>query len=246
MNLLIGRNNSIHYLEFGKGEPLVLVPSLWVTSKSYVALGQALGTQYHVFIPDLYRGKSEFSGTATSIEDYVAMLGEFIRRLHLSRYYLIGVSLSGIVATKYVLNKTNLPIKLLLVSSTVLPLNIKNPRRTLFWGYLMLLYHNMFSIEGLAVNWLWITDGLENVWRHFRQAWTEGLIATSLEIKDVKRLPVPTKLIFALRDEFIPREAFDRSRTVKNLELEAVDGYHGWFFRHEQELVTKIFKFFDV
>jgi hypothetical protein len=103
----------------------------------------------------------------------------------------------------------------------------------------------MFSFDGIASNWLWITDGIENAWRHFRQTWTEGLIATSLKIANIKSLPIPTKLVFALRDEFIPREAVERLSKVKNLELEVVDRYHAWFFRHEEELAVEIFKFFN-
>ena len=110
----------------------------------------------------------------------------------------------------------------------------------------MLLYHNMFSFEGHAKNWLWITDGLGSVRRHFRQAWTEGLIATSLKIENIKQLPVLTKLVFALRDEFIPREAVSRLSKIKNLSVETVDGYHGWFFRHEKQLAEKIVGFFDM
>ena len=242
--LRIDTDNAIHYLKFGKGEPLVLVPSLWVTSKSYVALGRELGKFFHVFIPDMYCGKSEFAHTATSIEDYMALLDEFIRRLHLKRYNLMGISLSGITVTKYLLAYKHLPKKVFLVSTTVLPLNIKHQRLTLFGGYLRLLYHNMFSLDGIASNWLWITDGLEYAWGHFRQAWTEGLIATSLEIENIKRLPVPTKLLFALRDEYVPREDVSRLLKVRNLEIETVDRHHGWFFRREGELVAKILDFF--
>ena len=239
-------NDTIHYLEFGKGDPVVLVPSLWVTSKSYVALGQELGKYFHVYIPDIFCGKSKFSRTVTSIEAYVAMLGEFIRRLHLKNYYLVGVSLSGIIVSKYIITYANKPKKMFLISTTVVPLRMKHERLTLFWGYVMILYHNMFSLDGIATNWLWITDGLKNVWlRHVRQAWTEGKIATSLKIDNVKQLPVPTKLVFALRDEFIPREAVSRLSKVKNLEVETVDGHHGWFFGHEEELAQKIGRFFQ-
>lgn len=223
----------------------MLLPSLWVTSTSYRALGQELGKFYHVFIPDIFRGKSEFSGVAVSIDAYVAKLAEFIQSLRLKNYYLVGVSLSGIIATKYVLAYPNKPKKMFLVSTTVLPLRIKHERLTLLWGYVMLLYHNMFSREGWVKNWLWITDGLDYARRHFRQAWTEGLIATSLKIDNITQLPVPTKLVFALRDEFVPREAVSRLQKVENLEVETVDDYHGWFFRHEEELVQKIVRYFQ-
>jgi pimeloyl-ACP methyl ester carboxylesterase len=244
MNLKIGED-TIHYLEFGQGEPLVLVPSLWVTSTSYKALGQELGKFFHVYIPDIFRGKSEFSFVATDIESYVAKLAEFIQGVQLKNYYLIGVSLSGIIASKYIRASSHNPKKAFLISTTVLPLRVNHERLTLMWGYIMLVYHNMFSREGRAKNRMWIGDGLDNARRHFRQAWTEGLIASSLHIENIRQLPVPTKLVFALRDEFIPKEAVDRLSKVKNLELEIIDGYHGWFFGREEELTEKIFQYFQ-
>lgn len=243
--LRVSNKETIFYREYGHGEPVVLVPSLWVTSKSYRALGQELGKFYRVFIPDIFCGRSKFSREATGIDAYASKLAVFIRRLRLKTYYLIGVSISGMIVTNYIRRNILLPKKIFLVSTTVLPLNIRHQRFTLWCGYCMLLYHNLFSLDGIATNWLWITDGLENAWRHFRQAWTEGIIATSLKIEDVNCLPVPTKLLFALRDEFIPREAVSRLLKVRNLEVETVDCHHGWFFRHEEELVQKIAQFFQ-
>lgn len=241
----VERNGRIFYREFGTGNPLVLVPSLWVTSKSYVVLGEELGKYFHVFIPDIYRGNSTFSKVATSLDEYVDTLSIFIENLRLKNYFLVGVSLSGITATKYVLKYKNRPKKVFLLSTTILPLNLKRERRTLFIGYFRLVFHNLFSLEGWRKNWLWITDGLENVVRHFRQAWIEGIIATSLEIEDIKSLPIPTKLIFALHDEFIPSEAVERLSKIKNLQVQVVEGYHGWFFGHEKELVREITHFFS-
>lgn len=242
--LQINKDETLFYREFGEGKAVILIPSLWVTSKSYVELGRELGRYYRVLIPDIFRGKSVFPIVATNIDAYAAKLDEFIRLLHIKSYNLIGVSLSGITATKYILKYPNRPNKMFLVSTTVLPLRIKRERAMLFWGYITLLYHNSFSWEDFTINWLWIADGIENAWRHFRQAWTEGIIATSLKIENVQRLPVSTRLVFALRDEFIPQEAVSRLSKVKNLQIEVVDRYHGWFFKHENQLVKKIVEFF--
>lgn len=243
--ILNGVKDKLHYLEFGKGKPVILIPSLWVTSKTYFVLGREIGKYYHVYIPDLYCGKSKFENNAIKIEDYIQLLAEFIRKLNIKKYYLVGISLSGIIIAKFLLKYKRLPIKSFLISTTVLPLKLKNQRLFLFRGYIMILVHNLSSFSGLKTNWLWISDGLENAWRHFRQALIQGLIASSVKIENIKRLPVPVKLIFALRDEFIPREAVGRLAKVKNLDLETIDGYHGWFFRREKELALKIRKFFS-
>ena len=240
----LGREEKLHYLEFGNGKPLVLVPSLWVTSKSYVTLGQELAKYYKVFIPDVFRGNSVFSKEARNIEDYVTKLVQFINSLNLKNYYLIGVSLSGIVVKKYILNYSHKPKRVFLVSTTVLPLNIERQKLTLFWGYLKLLYHNLFSMKGIAIDLMWIIDGLGSAKKHFRQAINEGSIAASLVIDNIKSLPVPTKLLFARYDEFIPLESVKRLLKIKNLEVEIVKEYHGWFFGREEELARRVIKFF--
>jgi pimeloyl-ACP methyl ester carboxylesterase len=237
-------NESIFYREFGKGETVVLVPSMWVTSTSYSELGKKLGKYYRVLIPDIYRGKSTFPNIATSIDEYASKLDEFIHLMDIQSYYLIGVSLSGFTITKFVQTYTNKPKKLFLISTSVLPLGVKYQFGVLFLGYLKLLYHNIFSIDGWLINWLWIKDGLYYFRLHARQMWKEGKIAGTLDVKQISSMPIPTKLIFALKDEFIPQETVGRLKRVKNLEVEEIDGYHGWFFHHEEKLTKKIVQFF--
>lgn len=235
--------NKIHYLQFGKGEPLVLLPSLWLTSKSYADLGKQLGKYYKVFVPDLYKGKSFFSDRALDIDDYAVELVGFIKQMHLENYFLVGASFSGIIACKFVLNYSPRPKKLLLVSTTVLPFKMKSQFFNLFRGYIELFCNNTYSLKGIRVNLMWVADAVGYAKRHLKQFVLEWKTAGSLRGEEIATLPVPTKLIFAKKDEFIPFKVVKKLRKVKNLEVEVVDKFHGWFFRREKELAQKIINF---
>ena len=76
--LQISDQEKIHYLEFGSGESLILLPSLCLTSFSYASFGEKLGNNFHVLIPDLYRGHSIYTQNAYQLEDYVEKLNQFM------------------------------------------------------------------------------------------------------------------------------------------------------------------------
>ncbi len=236
----------IHYLTAGQGKTLVLLPSLWITSESYICLGSELSKYFKVIIPDIFRGRSVFNKNGKNIVDYVETFAHFANVLSLNKYYLVGISFSGLIATKYAVQYSNTINKLFLVSTTTVPLSIKNKKFILIYGYAKLLYHNMFSMDGIRTNLLWFGDGLKNLFKHPIQVIFEGLVATSNYDDQIIDMKVPTKLLFANKDEFISKETISRMKRINNLEIEVVDHYHAWFFRHEEMLVRRIVDFFNI
>jgi len=237
-------SNKIHYLTGGQGKTLILLPSLWITSTSYHVLGSELSKYFQVIIPDIYRGKSHFNKNATNIDDYVKSLSYFVEALSLKKFYLVGVSFSGLLATKYTLKHSNTIYKLFLVSTAVGPLSVKNKRLLLILGYAKLLFHNMFSSDGIKTNILWLRDSIQNLMRHPLQVLYEGIVATSDDKNHVFDMNVPTKLLFARKDEFIPVKVLSVMEKISNLEIEVVDHYHAWFFKQEDILAKKIVAYF--
>ena len=238
------KTNKTHYLVAGHGDVLILLPSLWVTSESYISLGSELSKNFKVIIPDIYRGKSVFDKNTGNIDDYVEAFYNLIKALSIDKFYLVGVSFSGLVATKYILQHPKTINKLFLVSTTAVPLLFKYKKLILIYGYIKLLYHNLFSIDGIKTNLLWCSDSIKNLVRHPVQVINEGFIATSNYDDRVSDMNVPTKLVFAKKDEFISKETLIRMRKIKNLEIEIVDHFHAWFFKHEDELANRIVAFF--
>lgn len=236
----------VHYLMSGNGEVLLLLPSIWLTSKSYIPLGLELSKGFKVIIPDIYRGNSVFNKYVMNIQDYVEALHDFTKALSIKNFYLVGISFSGFIATKYTLKYSTSINKLFLVSTTPIPLLFKNKKLILIYGYMKLFFHNMFSLNGVKTNLIWMCDGVENLLKHPKQVIFEGLMATSNYDDQVTDMKIPTKLIFAQKDEFIPLDIVSRVKKITNLEIETVDHYHAWFFKREDELANRIVSFFKV
>ena len=237
-------NQNIHYLIGGKGRTLLLIPSLWITSKSYKEMGDKLSKYFTVVIPDIYKGKSKFSKPATDLADYINGLDDFVNKLKIKNFYLLGISFAGVIATIYA---SSFPVKinkLLLISSsaTLIDANYKTIR--LITGYFKLALNNLFSIKGLRTNTLWFVDSAQYLLRHPRQYFIEALLAIRNYANPTKEIKVPSKLIFAKKDEFLPIKVLDANLKIKNLEIELIDKTHAWIFLEQEEAVKRIRDFF--
>ena len=240
----IGGGERIHYLESGKGEALIVIPSLGCSSRSYRGLGEALSKYYRVYVVDIYKGKSIFHENTTSLKDYVTQLHRFVTSLKLKKFYLVGASASGYIAVQYALCHPATVKKIALVTSYIVPLNLTHQAWWLWTSYCRLYFHNLFSAVGIKSDLLWTVDGLENFFRHPGQMINEYRMAMSYTIKAPRRVPVPTIFYFAKHDEFIPYRLLAEIRKIGNLQVEVVDEHHTWFFFREGALATKISSFF--
>lgn len=240
----------IHYLEQGSGDAIVLLPSFGLTSRSYKLFGQRLAKNYQVIIPDLYKGRASFSKIADSLEDYAELLNLFITRLKIKKFFLVGFSFSGPIAAIYAQMFPSHVLKLLLVSTTIIPIDFKMKLLRSIVSIIMMFYHNALFPGGIKVDWLWFTDGLQNLIRHPRQFIQEALIATKEIItkeyeERESQLTVTSKLLFPDKDELFPLKLVKMMKNIKNLEIEVVDGYHGWFFLDRGKFIRKLINFFN-
>lgn len=237
-------NEYVHHLEYGRGEVLVLVPSNWLTSRSYQSIASKLAEKYRVIVPDLYRGNSRYSKNAFSVNDYVSALHAFLNSLNIKKFYLIGFSLSGLIAVNYSKQYPSSIKKMMLVSSIKYPLNLKKHFTLLtgLIGYIKLFYHNTFSIKGMKVNLLWLSEGMNILIKHTRQFFLDALIATKYSQDEHFELSFPTKILLAKNDEFITCKEIKK---INNIEVEVINGYHTWFFLNEKLLIDEVFNFFN-
>jgi pimeloyl-ACP methyl ester carboxylesterase len=233
---------------FGSGETVVLLPSNWLTSMSYKTFAEKLSSDFSVIVPNLYRGRSQFDSNARHIDDYTKKLNLFLRGLKLKKYYLVGSSFSGLIAIDYLSKYPKDLKKVIIVGMATQPVISKESKITLFSGivsYIKLFLHNLASVDGIKVDLLWLYDGFFNCFiRHPIQFVLDGLIAMRTFNRRSLETPVPTKIIMATKDEFIPCKNVNRDIKMNKLDIEIVEGYHGWFFLKDNILVEKINDFF--
>jgi pimeloyl-ACP methyl ester carboxylesterase len=235
--------DKIHYLECGSGNTIILLPSFGLTSRSYNQFGNFLSSNYHVIIPDLFKGQSINKKIASSFEDYSELLNSFIDKLKINNIYLIGISYSGMEAFKFVQKHPRKIKKLLLISTTIVPFQMSKFR--FFCSYTMLFINNLFSLKGIQTNLLWFVDGINNIFRHPKQIIKDINIVTNKYDLKTKKIKVPSKLIFAKKDEFIPFSTLKKMNGIENLETEIINDYHAWFFIKKMKLINKVKEFFN-
>jgi len=230
---------NIHYLESGKGSVVVLLSSLGITSKSYRQFGERLAKKHKVIIPDLGKGKSSGEKLITSLDDYVSLLNNFLKKLKINKFYLLGFSLGGLIASEYC-KKYPLKIKaLFLTSTTLVPIKGK----LLLKSYPCLLSKNLFSREGRKVNLLWLSDGFTSFFNQPRQVLENFHLGFKNLSDELANLKVPNLLILADKDEFIPFRKIIEMKNLKGINLEVVKGGHDWFFLEPEKFLATVKKF---
>ncbi len=233
----------VHYLESGKGKIIILLPGLWITSRSFENLGEQLSNYYRVIIPDLYKGKSTFTICARSLKDYSYLLKDLLNALKIKKYYLIGISASGLIASYFVEHVPDKPEKLLLFSSSFSPPSINCRFCVILKGYIQLLIRNFLSFKGIKVNLLWIIDSFFNFIRHPTQFIREALIP-AIEIHTAAT--VKTTLYIAKFDEFFSyKKVIKENSSIMNLQPIVLEENHAWFFMKPEKFVEKVRDFFD-
>jgi pimeloyl-ACP methyl ester carboxylesterase len=111
----------IHYLNLGKGDPLIILHGGSTGAAAWKKNIEALSSRYTVYVPDLPGfGASEPLKGSYYFDEMVVFVEDFARTLGLTRFYLMGHSFGGGLALHYTLKNPAHIRKLVLVSSLCL------------------------------------------------------------------------------------------------------------------------------
>lgn len=232
----------IHYLEGGAGECIVLLPSLWVTSGSYRAFGEKLENKFRVIIPDLGNtGKSSGKRLISSLDDYTFLVDEFLKGIRVKKFFLVGVSFSGMIAAKYSVKFPQKMKGLFLASTTLVPVKMSFLEGVIRYNFFLL--ENLFYKGGLRLDWLWLSDALIDFIKHPRQFLKDGSMGIENLKSEIGRLEVPSLLLLARHDIYVPSKYYVKMRKIKSLKIEVVSGPHAWFFLKPEEFIERLENF---
>jgi len=236
----------VHYLEDGKGKTIVLLPSFLLTSYSYQYVVRKLLTSYRVIIPDIYKGRSVINTLPDSIDLYADELMEFLKKMKINKCLLIGISFSGIIVNRLYFRNIKEIEEILILNSTVADVTVKNYFNRLISGYCRLLFNNFLTFQGNAVNFLWIKDFFIYLFNNSRQLANEIKIGVvSYNQNQVRSVPVKTKMIFSLEDEFITPDFWEKHKQYSNINIEILPGNHDWFFHSPDLFANKVKEYFE-
>jgi 3-oxoadipate enol-lactonase len=103
--------NKINYIDTGSGEPLILIPGLGQTAKSWV-LQEELSDTYRLIIVDLlYRDKN------ITLYNFAKDITELMDELNIGSAHILGLSLGGFVAQEIYKQDKN-KVKSLILANT--------------------------------------------------------------------------------------------------------------------------------
>ena len=98
----------LHYLEFGQGEPLLLLHGNGADAQLYMPILAALSPHFQILAPDLPGHGFSRQSKPRSIEEYLNWVETFVATHIQGPFRLIGHSLGGLVS--YLLMQRGLPI----------------------------------------------------------------------------------------------------------------------------------------
>jgi len=238
-------NGNIHYLEAGSGKTVILLPGIWITSRSLEEVGVVLAMHFHIIIPDLFKGRSTFSVSPNKLDDYSKALFEFIKKLNISNFSLVGWSIGGLIVSSYAQTYSSNLNKLIFINSSTMHQEFMEKPEVIFRGYIRLIGNNLLTLKGIRINSLWFFDALRFFLRHPHQFLKEiqiGMYDRSL-IKATK-MPVVSKLLIAEKDEFVDSNTVKgANQNINNLEVKIVKGRHDWLYYDESLLMEELVHF---
>ncbi len=117
MNILID-GIELHYIEEGKGEPILMLHGWGSSSAAYRGIINAIGDSYRCIALDFPGcGQSQMMSTPWTLDDYTALVKKFIDALGLKDPIMFGHSHGGRVTLKLAADQTVKPQKIVLLDS---------------------------------------------------------------------------------------------------------------------------------
>jgi len=241
-------NLTVHYKIAGK-DPAILILHGWGSkSDRWMQVAELLSqNNFSVVVPDLPGfGKSGAPSFAWSTEDYCNFVEQFVQKLGLQNFFLLGHSFGGGIAVVYASKFRTRVKKLVLFASAVF--RRKTARRTLF-----MIIASIFKVFSFAPFY-----GL------FRKAFYRFIVRksdypyTSGVMKEIYKkvigndlssylssIQMPTFIIWGDRDDVIPpANAYLIQQKIKNSQIAIMPGGDHDIEQHMPEvLAQKIIEF---
>ena len=201
----------VHYLEAGRGEPVILLHGLPASAEMWRGAGAVLARYYHVIIPDARgRGLTQEGSGALSEGRLARDVIGLMDRLGIVRAHVVGHSMGSLTTIHLIVDYPDRIASAILIGSPMMSIKASTPG----------LQAMQLSLSALARGQP-VDDPVLNEFRatylrttpnpeRFR-AFTARLMADSSAVYDPQVLSLiltPTLVLIAGQDELIPVEQF--------------------------------------
>ncbi len=236
----------VHYRDEGIGTPIVLIHGTASSLHTWEDWTQELVKNYRVIRMDLPAFGLTGANTSRdySIENYTLFLNEFLSKLQLESFYLVGNSLGGNIAWSYAADYPEKVKKLVLIDASGLPTNKDQP-----WIFKLAktpIINSLFlvltpkaviekNLEQVYEDDAKITDELILRYHQLalrtgnRQAFidrakTDFTLGASANIEKLKSIQTKTLLLWGAKDQWIPLDNGIRmQKLMSNVNLVVIE-----------------------
>jgi pimeloyl-ACP methyl ester carboxylesterase len=225
----------VHYRDEGKGFPIILIHGTASSLHTWNDWTKELTQTYRVIRMDLpaFGITGPNKNADYSIKAYTQFLHQFLAKMDIDKFYLVGNSLGGNIAWNYAAEYPEKIEKLILVDASGLPTNkpqpaifkmAKTPVLSSLFLYVtpkIFIKKNMKEVYGDETK---ITDDLVNRYHKMalrvgnRQAFIDRAkidfkLGEKDNLKKLKSIQTPTLLIWGAKDNWIP---LDNGKRMNN------------------------------
>jgi pimeloyl-ACP methyl ester carboxylesterase len=207
----------IHYLEAGRGRPVILLHGLGATKEVWLANLAALAAHHHVYaIDQIGFGRSDKPLLDYKIATFVDFLQGFMASQNLDRATLVGNSLGGWVALDFALQHPAMVDRLVLVDSAGLtwmhpsPVDLNPASLAATRALLQALFYDKRMVSDQLVHQVF-TEHLRNNDGYTIQRALAGF-ASQFEDGKLGAVRAPTLVVWGRQDEMIPVASGEKLR----------------------------------
>ncbi len=226
----------VHYRDQGKGIPIVLIHGTASSLHTWDSWTKQLVKNYRVIRMDLPAfGLTGANTTGDySIKSYTSFLHQFLSKINLEKFYLVGNSLGGNIAWNYTAEHPEKIEKLILIDASGLPTNKPQP-----WIFKMAKTPILNSLFLYVTPKMVIKDNMEQVYadnskitdklitRYHKMALRTGnrkafidraktdfKLGAKANLEKLKSIKTPTLLLWGAKDIWIPLDNGKRMDSI--------------------------------
>lgn len=208
----------IHYVEAGRGQPVILLHGLGMTKETWQPSFAALAANYHVYaIDQIGFGRSDKPELDYKIATFVDFLHGFLVSQDLGKATLVGSSLGGWIALEFAVQHPDLVDRLVLVGSAGLPwlhpapVDFKPTSLAAIRALMEALVYDKTRVTEPIVRQVF-ADHLRNNDGSTIQRTFAGFASSRFLDGRLASIRVPTLVVWGREDEMIPLAAGEQLR----------------------------------
>jgi triacylglycerol lipase len=208
----------IHFVEAGRGQPVILLHGLGATKETWLPSLGALAAKYHVYaIDQIGFGRSDKPHVDYKIATFVDFLHGFLVAQNLGKVTLVGNSLGGWIAMDFAIQHPDMVDRLVLVDAAGLtflrpsPVDLNPSSLAATRALMEALFYDKKLVTDPIVRQVF-ADHLRNNDGYTIQRTYAGFQTPQFEDAKLGSIRAPTLIVWGREDELLPLASGEKLR----------------------------------